>query len=175
MLVLTDIQKQNILKYVDDKTYTQRVGCIIGVVVTIVSIVCLFNTSNSEVMANLFVCAVMSVSLVGATLKDVIRFKNVKVNLDEGSFIASKKQVLMNFKTETTQTSDYSKSLKDSHLYSGNEPPRNSKIIIQKYYIVDKYNIKYECIKYLDYKKCIEKGEFISIDFPTGEKFALYD
>ncbi len=175
MLILTDIQKQNILKYVDDKTYTQRWGFIIGVLSAIAGVGSMLTVSDIEVKANAVYLAVIGVAIAVGTFRNVMRFRHVREYIHSGGFIASKKQVSANCIDETTTTANYSNSLKDSYLYSNNDPPRNSTVAIKKYYIFDKYNVKYECIKYLDYKKSIEQGEFIAVDFPTGEKFAFYE
>jgi hypothetical protein len=173
LVTLTDTQKQCLLKYVDDKTYTQRWGFALGVLSAIAGVGCLLTVSDVEVKADALYLAVIGAVIVGATVRDVIRFRHVRDYLNEENYLVSKRTVSADHVAETTQTTDYSRSLKDSYAYYDNEPPKNSRISIKKYYLLDGYNVKYECIKYLDYRKCMELGEFIAVDFPTGEKFAL--
>lgn len=174
MIVLTNTQKQNILNYVEDKTYTNRIGFSIGVVMFFICLIfCALASTDSESFYDYLIGSLMGLMLVICTFKDILRFRNVQYHIDNNSFVATKKHVKGSSISKTVQETDYSDSLKDSTLYRNSEAPRNFKLIIHKYYIFDKYGNRYECIKYLDYKKCIEKGEFISVDFPTGEKFAF--
>lgn len=174
MIVLNSTQKQSILKYVEDKTYFKRCCFIIS---TIISIGCIIGLiiypMGTDLFPDLVGLLCTSIILLASTLKDVIKFRNVKYNLDINNFVAVNKYLSDACITQKVQKTNYENSLKDSSMYKLDNPPRNFEVIIQKYYILDKYSNKYECIKYLDYKKCIEEGEFIAIDFPTGEKIAM--
>lgn len=174
MIVLNNTQKQNILKYIEDKTYFKRCCFIISTIISIGCVIGLIICSmNTDLFPDLVGLLFTSIPLLVGSLKDVIRFRNVHYNIDNNSFVVTKKYIKDSYISKTVQETDYSGSLKNSTLYRNSETPRNFKVIIQKYYILDKYSNKYECIKYLDYKNCIEKGEFIAVDFPTGEKIAF--
>lgn len=177
MIILTNAQKQDILKYVEDKTYTNRIGFLIGIAMFFICVTfCIIFSNDSEVLYEYLIGCLIGLILDVFTFKDILRFRNVKYYIDNNSFVATKKYVKDASIDKTFQETNYSEARKNSTLYSsGAEPPRNFKLAIYKYYIMDKYSNKYECIKYLDFKKCLEKGEFISVDFPTGEKFAFYE
>ena len=175
MIVLNSTQKQNILKYVEDKTYFKRCCFIISTIISIVCVIALIICPmNTDFFPDLVGLLFASVLLLASNLKDVIMFRNIKHNLDINNFVAINKYLSDACITQGVQKTNYENSLKDSSMFKSSAPPRNFNVIIQKYYILDKYSNKYECIKYLDYKNCIEKGEFIAVDFPTGEKIALY-
>lgn len=175
MIILTNAQKQDILKYVEDKTYTNRIGFSIGVVMFFICLICCILVSkDSEAFYDYLTGSSMGLLLVICTFKDILKFRNVKYQLESDSFVATNKYVKDVSINRTVKETDYSDTFKNSTLHKTSAPPRNFKVTIHKYYILDKYSNKYECIKYLDYKRCIERGEFIAVDFPTGERLALY-
>lgn len=173
MIVLTDVQKQNILKYVEDKTYFNRLCFIIGVIVFIVCfIMSICSQNDAETFYEYFIGYLMGLIITVCTFKDVLKFRNTKNQLD---IALSQFRRLNNYIEKQSEKTMLSKDQINSgrNRNSSNLTPMRQ--TISKYYLVDDYNNQYECISYLDYKKCIEKGEFIAVDFPTGEKFAFYE
>lgn len=180
MLVLTDTQKQDVLRYVDDKTYTHRCCFVLGLVYTVLltsTVVSEFKNSDGFLDVSVTLTNVLvSVCIVLHSLREVLRFRHVRDYFRDGVYAATRKQVVSNVEDVTTQTTDYSGGSKSSlSYYGGDDYPRSHTVTIKKYYVVDRYGVKYECIRYLDYRKCIECGECIAVEFPTGERFALYE
>lgn len=167
LLILSNTQRQAVYKYVEDKTYTNRMLFTMGVAGLILSIgtIVLLGVEGETIQLLL-----MSILVTIANLKSAISYRHVKDEIFTPNAIVVKKRVHGQDVEEHNVVTFY-----DDMNYKNGSLVKDFRQTIKKYYIVGQDGLKYECISYLNYKQCLSCGEFISITLSTGEKYALYN
>ncbi len=166
LLILSNAQRQAVYKYVEDKTYVNRIGFTMGVAGLILSIGFIMLLG---VQGEIIEVLLTSLLLVLTNWKSTMSYRHIKNEIFTPNATVVKKRVHGRDVEEKNTVTVYN----DINSKNGTLV-KDFRQTIKKYYIIGQDGLKYECINYLNYKECLSRGEFISITLSTGEKYAIY-